>query len=259
MQIDRDVLADQAVEHPAHVRDALVEHDDLRRQDLAPAEREQLAGERRGAIGRIEDLLDVGAQRRADQLFQQQLGIAANRRQQVVEVVGDAAREPPDRFHLLRVSQLLLELMARGFRGLALGDLPAQLVVGAAERGGALIDAAFEIAMRLVQRHLAGAQLLLSVVTLGDVAQDHQHLVVLERQQARFIKPRVRSLGTRLELDADRPPARTTTRARASLMTGRTLGSSASQKSWPGSQRRDCSDGAPLMSTIVPSGRSRTM
>ena len=95
LQIDRDVLADQAVEHAAHVGDALVEHDDFRREDLPPAEREQLSGQRRRAIGRVEDLLDVGLERRAVQLLQQQLGIAADRGQQVVEVVRDAAREPP--------------------------------------------------------------------------------------------------------------------------------------------------------------------
>ena len=161
--------------------DALVEHDDLGRQDLPAAEGEQLSGQRRGAIGGVEDLLDVGVQRRALQGLHQQLRVAANRGEQVVEVVRDAARQPADRLHLLRVTQLFLELAARRFGGLPFGHFAAQLLVGAAERGGALVDAAFEIAMRLVQRQLARAQLALGVVPLGHVAQDHQHLRFAER------------------------------------------------------------------------------
>ena len=38
------------------------------------------------------------------------LGVAADHGQEVVEVVGDAAGEPPDRLELLRLPQLLLEL-----------------------------------------------------------------------------------------------------------------------------------------------------
>jgi hypothetical protein len=63
------VLADQSREHAAHVHDALIELDDLRRQDLPPAEGEQLPGERGGAIGGVVDLLDVFAQARALQLL----------------------------------------------------------------------------------------------------------------------------------------------------------------------------------------------
>ena len=39
----------------------------------------------------------------------QQLAVAHDHHEQVVEVVGDAAREPADRLHLLRLAQLLLE------------------------------------------------------------------------------------------------------------------------------------------------------
>ena len=40
----------------------------------------------------------------------QELAVADDHRQQVVEVVRDAAGEPADRLHLLRLAQLLLEL-----------------------------------------------------------------------------------------------------------------------------------------------------
>ena len=47
-------------------------------------------------------------------LAERQLGVAGNRRQRVVEIVGDAAGEPADRFHLLRLPQLILEQPAVG-------------------------------------------------------------------------------------------------------------------------------------------------
>jgi hypothetical protein len=145
----------------------------------------------------VKDLFDVGAQRRIGQRPQQQLGVAADGGEQVVEVVGDADRQPADRLHLLHVPQLLLEL-------LALGHFAAQLVVDTAERRRALVDAAFEIAVRFVQGELAGAQLFLRVVPLGDVAQDHQDLVAFHRQEARLVEAQRRGAGAQLELDADR-------------------------------------------------------
>ena len=48
------------------------------------------------------------------QLFAQQVHVAEHGGEDVVEVVGDAAREPPDRFHLLRLTQLEFELAALG-------------------------------------------------------------------------------------------------------------------------------------------------
>jgi hypothetical protein len=43
------------------------------------------------------------------QRLERQVGIAVDRGEEVVEVVGHAAGELPDRFHLLRLPQLLLE------------------------------------------------------------------------------------------------------------------------------------------------------
>src|SRR3546814_1398096 len=45
---------------------------------------------------------------------QQQVGKADHRRQQVVEVVGDAAGELADRLHLLRLDELALEVLLLG-------------------------------------------------------------------------------------------------------------------------------------------------
>lgn len=63
MQVDRDVLADQPVQHAPHVHHALVEDEDLGRENLPATERQELPGQGRGPVGGVEDLLDIGAQR----------------------------------------------------------------------------------------------------------------------------------------------------------------------------------------------------
>ena len=63
--------------------------------------------------GRVADRLDVVAARVAGfELAQQQIAVADHRGHQIVEVVRDAAGELADRLHLLRLAQLLLELVA---------------------------------------------------------------------------------------------------------------------------------------------------
>ena len=85
-----------------------------RLHDLLAAEGEELPRERSGALGRAPDLLDVGtgADRRAE-LVEQQIRVAEDRGQDVVEVVRDAAGEPAHRFHLLRLAQLHLAVPQR--------------------------------------------------------------------------------------------------------------------------------------------------
>ena len=58
-----EVLADQPSQHGFHARHEHVEIHQLRRDELAPAEGEQLGGQARGAIGGLLDFLDVLAQR----------------------------------------------------------------------------------------------------------------------------------------------------------------------------------------------------
>ena len=48
------------------------------------------------------------------ELAEGELRVAGDRGQRVVQVVRDAAREPADRFHLLRLPELILELTAVG-------------------------------------------------------------------------------------------------------------------------------------------------
>ena len=60
---DLDVFADDAAKQLLHAGDDAIEREDARRDDLAPAEREQLLGQLGGAVGGLDDLVDVGAPR----------------------------------------------------------------------------------------------------------------------------------------------------------------------------------------------------
>ena len=110
-----DVLADQPPEqrlHPSH-HDVHVEHPRL--EDLLPAKRQELLGERGGAARGLGDQVDVPAGRLRE-LWPRalDLGAAADHREQVVEVVRHPAREPPDRLHLLGLPEVVLEPLSLG-------------------------------------------------------------------------------------------------------------------------------------------------
>ena len=110
-----DVLAHQAAEHALHPPDERVEVDHLRLEDLLPAEREELAGERARPLGGVVDLHEVCAQRVAlCDVRDGKARVAQDHRQQVVEVVRDAAREPADGLELLRLRELRLEQLLTG-------------------------------------------------------------------------------------------------------------------------------------------------
>ena len=112
-----NVLANQPGQHFQVFGDHAVQVHNLGGQHLLAAEGQQLASERGGALGGVGDLLRVSAQRGigAD-AFQQEFGVSRDHHQQVVEVVGDAAGEPADGFHLLGLAELLLQ-------GAAFGDV----------------------------------------------------------------------------------------------------------------------------------------
>ena len=95
-------------------RDDVVQVEHLGLEHLPAAEREQLAGERAArSAARGSPRLSRGGVGRSGAL-EQQLAVAADHGEQVVEVVGDPAGEPADRLELLRLPQLLLECLALG-------------------------------------------------------------------------------------------------------------------------------------------------
>jgi hypothetical protein len=118
MRGERDEVqrcAEERSEHRCHLRDNLVEIEHLGAQHLLAAEGEQLRGERSCPVRAPEDLANILAPwiiRR--ELVLKELGEARDGREDVVEIVSDAAGELAHRFHLLRLAELRLEGASRG-------------------------------------------------------------------------------------------------------------------------------------------------
>ena len=114
--VEDDVAGQHAVEQPHRARDDIGDVHQAGLQQLASAEGEQLLCHQRGTIRRLADLRHVFSAR---VVFvegpDQELGIAEDRRELVVEVVSNPAGEAPDRVELLRFAQLLLEADALGY------------------------------------------------------------------------------------------------------------------------------------------------
>ena len=116
LDLELDVLADQALEHLAHVGHDVVERELLRLEHLPPAEGEKLARKRGRAVAGLRDLREVPAYRMVGlELHQADLGEAEDAAEEVVEVVRDATGEQPDRLHLLGLLELLLAPTKRRF------------------------------------------------------------------------------------------------------------------------------------------------
>ena len=82
----------------------------FRLEDRPSSERQKLASQPGGPIRGLLDLFEVFAGSFARRQFgQSEAGVAANRGQQVVEVVGDPARESSDLLHLLSLAQLIFQ------------------------------------------------------------------------------------------------------------------------------------------------------
>ena len=83
------------------------------------------------------DLLHLAARRRRQVLAEEQLAVAEDDGEQVVEVVGHAAGQPSDRLHLLGLAELLLGVVPllhlRAELGVAALDLGQHLVEGGGE------------------------------------------------------------------------------------------------------------------------------
>ena len=94
----------------AELGERVLEVDDGRAQRLLAREGEELADQRRGAVGVLADLHQIAVLDVGDLVaHQEQVAVAVDRGQQVVEVVGDAAGELADRLHLLALDELRLE------------------------------------------------------------------------------------------------------------------------------------------------------
>jgi hypothetical protein len=107
---ERDLLPREPIEEMCEVRQRVAQVEELGLERLLAREGEELAHEARRAVGVLVDLLKVGIIRMARVALQQkQVAVPADGRQQVVEIVRDAARELADGLHLLALHELRLE------------------------------------------------------------------------------------------------------------------------------------------------------
>ena len=108
---DLDPRADQRADHFAEHLDALADVEQFRIQRLAPCERQQLACQSGSARHRVRDRVDVAQPPRLRQIRPpQQIDGGADHREQIVEVMRDAAGELPQRLQPLAMFQRFLRL-----------------------------------------------------------------------------------------------------------------------------------------------------
>ena len=117
---ERDMLADQPPQHAVHLRDHAIEIEHFGLQHLSAAVREQLSRQRCRSLGGFANLFHVPPFRVPRwKIPEQELRVAEDGGEQVVEIVGDATRELAHGFHLLRLPELLFEMPL--FADVALG------------------------------------------------------------------------------------------------------------------------------------------
>ena len=107
--VELDVFAKEPPQHLLDVHDDVADVEEAGLEELAAAEREELPGQGRCPRRRLTDDVDVTAPRvtRAHGR-EEELRAAGDNREEVVEVVGDSARQLPDRLDLLCLDQLVL-------------------------------------------------------------------------------------------------------------------------------------------------------
>jgi hypothetical protein len=121
LRVEHDVLAQERTQQVEQVGDHEVEVEHLGLHHLLAAEGEQLARERAGPGGGLQNFRDLGlgGGRLFGQIVVENLAITADGGEQVVEVVRHAAGEQAHGLHFLRLEQLLLALLEGGFRAVA--------------------------------------------------------------------------------------------------------------------------------------------
>ena len=112
---ERDRLPEQPAQHRRQLAHNIADVEHADGENLFAAEGEQLPREAGGPIGCTLDFHDVVMARVGfRQALSQEARESLDGRQQVVEVVGDPARELADRVHLLRLPELIFERAAIG-------------------------------------------------------------------------------------------------------------------------------------------------
>ena len=123
-RLETDVRGERAADQLERLGHDMGEVDRRALAALAAAVGEDLLDQRATAGRGDEHVLRIALERRATGRFlDEHFAVGEHTRQDIVEVVRDAAGEPPDRFHLLRLAQPLLEPLALGLRELPLGNI----------------------------------------------------------------------------------------------------------------------------------------
>src|SRR5439155_1318731 len=118
------LFADQPREHRLHRTHRIGEIQYARRENLTPAEGEQLLRQRGRTLARAPNLVEIGVLRaRRIQALGQQLAVAVDDRQQVVEVVRHSAGQLTDGLHFLGLTVLLFHRIERVLGGPLLADV----------------------------------------------------------------------------------------------------------------------------------------
>jgi len=110
-----NVFADQALEHRIHRGDDVVEVQDLQPLFVSAAEGEQLVGERRRAMPRLFDLIEIFLERVVEgDAVQRDFAPSDDDGQKVVEVMRDTAGQAAEDIHLLGQGEFLLKHLPLG-------------------------------------------------------------------------------------------------------------------------------------------------
>ncbi len=105
-----DVFANQPPQQRIETQHDVVEIDHPRREHLLPAERQQLAGNAGGALGRRFYLLRAfGETTSGRDTIGKYLRISQNYREQIIEIVRNPASQATDRFHFLRLAKTVFK------------------------------------------------------------------------------------------------------------------------------------------------------
>ena len=111
LPVELDILADEPPQHIEQPRHGFAKVQHLGHDGLLAGKGQQLPGEVGGALGGFADLHQVVMERPGRiHLRERQLRMPDDHPQHVVEVVGHAASQPPHRFHLVGLAELVFEL-----------------------------------------------------------------------------------------------------------------------------------------------------
>ena len=115
LDLQRHLVGQKPVQEVGELGERVLQVDDGRAQGLLAREGEELADQRRRPVGVLADLHQVAVLDVGDLVaHQEQVAVAVDRGQQVVEVVGDPAGELAHRLHLLALHELRLERLELG-------------------------------------------------------------------------------------------------------------------------------------------------